>query len=154
MGLLSALGITKKTETVQAQYAPAIMDTAYGYGSFTTGGVTTDVAATALNGAQISSLIDIVMQSSAGAVPVSSAKAIVQAAFPTLPPATIDAIFADVLPGSLLPTEVIQSSVELKKKVDAAEESYQPTDEMAAEAEKTGNYTKVLQYKRQKAAKN
>jgi len=85
----------------------------------TTGGVTTDVAATALNGAQISSLIDIVMQSSAGAVPVSSAKAIVQAAFPTLPPATIDAIFADVLPGSLLPTEVIQSSVELKKKVDA-----------------------------------
>jgi HK97 family phage portal protein len=37
MGLLSALGITKKTESVQAQYAPAIMDTAYGYGSFTTG---------------------------------------------------------------------------------------------------------------------
>jgi hypothetical protein len=83
-----------------------------------TGGTTTDVAATALNGAQISSLIDIVMQSAAGAVPVSSAKAIVQAAFPTLPPATIDAIFADVLPGSLQPTEVIQSSVELKKKDD------------------------------------
>jgi HK97 family phage portal protein len=37
MGLLSALGINKKTENVQAQYAPAIMDTAYGYGSFTTG---------------------------------------------------------------------------------------------------------------------
>jgi HK97 family phage portal protein len=34
---LSALGINKKTESVQAQYAPAIMDTAYGYGSFTTG---------------------------------------------------------------------------------------------------------------------
>jgi hypothetical protein len=84
-----------------------------------TGGTTADVAATALNGAQISSLVDIVMQSAAGAVPVTSAKAIVQAAFPTLPPATIDAIFADVLPGSLLPTEVIQSSVELKKKVDA-----------------------------------
>jgi hypothetical protein len=84
-----------------------------------TGGTTTDVAATALNGAQISSLIDIVMQSSAGAVPVSSAKAIVEAAFPTLPAATIDAIFADVLPGSLLPTEVIQSSVELKKKDDS-----------------------------------
>jgi hypothetical protein len=43
----------------------------------------------------------------------------VQAAFPTLPPATIDAIFADVLPGSLQPTEVIQSSVELKKKDDS-----------------------------------
>jgi HK97 family phage portal protein len=37
MGLLSALGITKKTENLQAQYSPAIMDTAYGYGSFTTG---------------------------------------------------------------------------------------------------------------------
>ena len=37
MGLLSALGITKNKETVEAQYAPAIMDTAYGYGSFTTG---------------------------------------------------------------------------------------------------------------------
>jgi len=81
-------------------------------------GTTADVAATALNGAQISSLVDIVMQSAAGAVPVTSAKAIVQAAFPTLAPATVDAIFADVLPGTLQPTEVIQSSVELKKKVD------------------------------------
>ena len=80
-----------------------------------TGG-TTDVAATALNGAQIASLVDIVMQSAAGAVPVTSAKAIVQAAFPTLPAATIDAIFADVLPGSLQPQEVIMSDE--KKKVD------------------------------------
>jgi hypothetical protein len=84
-------------------------------------GTTTDVAATALNGAQITSLIDIVMQSAAGAVPVSSAKAIVGAAFPTLPPAVVDAIFADVIAGSLQPTEVIQSSVELKKKVDDSE---------------------------------
>jgi hypothetical protein len=84
-----------------------------------TGGTTADVAATALNGAQITSLVDIVMQSAAGAVPVTSAKAIVQAAFPTLPAATVDAIFADVMPGSLQPTEVIQSSVELKKKVAA-----------------------------------
>lgn len=81
-----------------------------------TGDATTDVAATALNGAQIASLVDIVMQSAAGAVPVTSAKAIVQAAFPTLPPATVDAIFADVLPGSLQPQEVIMSDE--KKKVD------------------------------------
>ena len=82
----------------------------------TTGGTTSDVAATALNGAQITSLVDIVMQSAAGAVPVSSAKAIVQAAFPTLPAATVDAIFADVLPGSLQPQEVIMSD-EKKKDV-------------------------------------
>jgi len=80
-------------------------------------GTTTDVAATALNGAQISSLIDIVMQSSAGAVPVSSAKAIVGAAFPTLPAATVDAIFADVIAGSLQPQEVIMSDE--KKKDDS-----------------------------------
>jgi hypothetical protein len=80
-------------------------------------GTTTDVAATALNGAQISSLIDIVMQSSAGAVPVSSAKAIVGAAFPTLPPAVVDAIFADVIAGSLQPQEVIMSDE--KKKDDS-----------------------------------
>jgi len=79
-------------------------------------GTTTDVAATALNGAQITSLVDIVMQSAAGAVPVTSAKAIVQAAFPTLPAATVDAIFADVLPGSLQPQEVIMSDE--KKKDD------------------------------------
>ena len=83
----------------------------------TTGGATADVAATALNGAQISSLVDIVMQSSAGAVPVSSAKAIVQAAFPTLPATTIDAIFADVVSGSLQPTEVIMNDG--KKKDDS-----------------------------------
>jgi hypothetical protein len=77
-------------------------------------GSTTDVAATALNGAQISSLIDIVMQSSAGAVPVSSAKAIVGAAFPTLPAAVVDAIFADVIAGSLQPQEVIMSDEKKK----------------------------------------
>jgi len=84
-----------------------------------TGGATADVAATALNGAQISSLVDIVMQSAAGAVPVTSAKAIVSAAFPTLPATTVDAIFADVLPGSLQPQEVIMSD-EKKKVADTA----------------------------------
>ncbi len=36
MGLLSALGITKKTETVQAQYAPAVMIDSYGFNSIGT----------------------------------------------------------------------------------------------------------------------
>lgn len=83
----------------------------------TTGGTTADVAATALNGAQISSLVDIVMQSAAGAVPVTSAKAIVQAGFPTLSQEQVNAIFADVMPGSLQPQEVIMSDE--KKKDDS-----------------------------------
>jgi hypothetical protein len=82
-----------------------------------TGGATADVAATALNGAQISSLVDIVMQSAAGAVPVSSAKAIVQAGFPTLTAEQVNAIFADVVSGSLQPQEVIMNDE--KKKDDS-----------------------------------
>ena len=79
-------------------------------------GTATDVAATALNSAQITSLVDIVMQSAAGAVPVSSAKAIVNAAFPTLGNVAVEAIFADVNPGTLQPSQVIQSAA--KKKVE------------------------------------
>jgi hypothetical protein len=87
----------------------------------TTAAGTADVAATALNGAQITSLVDIVMQSAAGAVPVSSAKAIVEAGFPTLTPDQVNAIFVDVNPGTLQPSQVVHSAVELKKKVDDSE---------------------------------
>ncbi|NBW39232.1 MAG: hypothetical protein EBR30_30275, partial [Cytophagia bacterium] len=101
----------------------------------TTTGAPTDVAATALNGAQITSLVDIAMQAAAGAIPVTSAKAIVSAAFPTLSQAQVDAIFNSIVPGSLSPTEVIQSQ-EKKKDccVTLAEESFEPTEEMANEA--------------------
>ena len=95
-------------------------------------GSTTDVAATALNSAQIASLIDIVMQSSAGAVPVSSAKAIVGAAFPTLPAAVVDAIFADVIAGSLQPQEVIMSD-EKKKDVSTVGDALIALGEDASE---------------------
>ena len=95
-----------------------------------------DVAATALNGAQITSLVDIAMQAAAGAIPVSSAKAIVSAAFPTLSGEQVDAIFNSIVPGSLDPTEVVQS-LEKKKGCchQLAEESFEPTKEMAIEAE-------------------
>jgi hypothetical protein len=73
-----------------------------------------DVASQALNGAQISSLVDISMQAAAGALPVSSARAIVRASFPTLSDQQIDDIFNSIVPGSLDPTEVVQSA--LKKK--------------------------------------
>ena len=87
----------------------------------TTTGAPTDVAATALNGAQITSLVDIAMQAAAGAIPVTSAKAIVSAAFPTLSQEQVDAIFNSIVPGSLNPTEVIQSQE--KKKTCCVSES-------------------------------
>jgi hypothetical protein len=78
----------------------------------------TDVAATALNGAQITSLVDIVMQAASDMLPVSSAKAVVRAAFPTLSTAQVDEIFKDVQPGSITPSQIQQSLY--KKKVDEA----------------------------------
>jgi hypothetical protein len=78
----------------------------------------TDVAATALNGAQITSLVDIVMQAASDMLPVSSAKAVVRAAFPTLSTAQVDEIFKDVQPGSIAPSQIQQSLY--KKKVDEA----------------------------------
>lgn len=36
MGLLQTLGLRSAKQTVEAQYAPAVMDTTYGYGSFNT----------------------------------------------------------------------------------------------------------------------
>ena len=79
---------------------------------------TTDVAATALNGAQIKSLVDIVMQAASDMLPVSSAKAVVRAAFPTLSTAQVDEIFKDVQPGSIAPSQIQQSLY--KKKVHEA----------------------------------
>jgi HK97 family phage portal protein len=55
-----------------------------------------DVAATALNEAQISSLVDIVAKVGEGLLPLESAKAIAQASFPFLSQAVLDAIFSGI----------------------------------------------------------
>lgn len=64
-------------------------------------------AATTLNGAQVTSLVDIVSQVGAGLLPVESAKAIANAAFPDLSPQQIDAIFGPIVvrPQEPKPTE-------------------------------------------------
>jgi HK97 family phage portal protein len=54
--------------------------------------VTGDVQATALNGAQIASLLEITNQVVAGALPKASANAMIRAAFPVMDQATINAI--------------------------------------------------------------
>lgn len=87
-----------------------------------------DVASQALNGAQIESLINIVIQASTGAVPVDTCRAIVQAGFPMLTEDQINNIFKSVNPGSLDTTEVIQSKIRravlsaLKKKPELSED--------------------------------
>lgn len=61
-------------------------------------GVETDVQASALNGAQVASLVEVIAQASAGTIPVSAARAIVAASNPTLPVESLDAMFRDVRP--------------------------------------------------------
>jgi hypothetical protein len=74
-----------------------------------------DLASQALNGAQISSLLEIITQTTANVLTTTSAKAITRAAFPMLAEVEIDAIFDNLSSVNLQPTDVIQSSE--KKKV-------------------------------------
>jgi len=87
-----------------------------------------DVASQALNGAQITSLIEIVIQVAAGAIPKDSGRAIIQSAFPTLTPDQINEIFNSIVPGSLQPEEIVQRAVmrvleKKKPEFTAADES-------------------------------
>lgn len=101
-----------------------------------------DVAGTALNGAQISSMIEILIQSATGVLPVPSAKAVMKASFPTLTDAQVDDIFTGIQSGSVNPNEIAMESLQTmlyhlseKKKVHLeVEDSYKPTEEMKTSA--------------------
>lgn len=71
-----------------------------------------DVAGTALNGAQISSMIEILIQSATGVLPVPSAKAVMKASFPTLTDEQVDDIFTDISSGSVNPNEIAMESLQ------------------------------------------
>lgn len=84
-----------------------------------------DVAGTALNGAQISSMIEILIQSATGVIPVPSAKAVMKASFPTLSDQEVEDIFTGIESGSVNPNEIAMTSLQAmlhhlsgKKKVD------------------------------------
>ena len=88
----------------------------------------TNVAATALNGAQITSLVEILVQTATGIIPKDSARGVVAASFPTLTTQQIDAIFNSIVVGSVNPTEVAMNALkltmsELQKKKVVAEDN-------------------------------
>ena len=99
-----------------------------------------DVAGTALNGAQISSMIEILIQSATGVIPVESAKAVMKASFPTLSDQEVEDIFTGIESGSVNPNEIAMDSLQTMlyhlsvKKKEFAEDSYQPTEEMKTSA--------------------
>ena len=71
-----------------------------------------DVAGTALNGAQISSMIEILIQSATGVIPVPSAKAVMKASFPTLTDEEVEDIFTGIESGSVNPNEIAMDSLQ------------------------------------------
>lgn len=75
-----------------------------------------NVAAQALNGAQVTSLVDVITQVGTGAMPKETAKPVLQAAFPAFAPELIDSIIDPILPGSIaadgVPTAMPESQIE------------------------------------------
>ena len=74
-----------------------------------------DVASQALNGAQIASLLEIIVQTTANVLTIPSAKAITKASFPMLTEDVVNSIFDNLSPVVIDPAQVVQS---LKKKDD------------------------------------
>lgn len=70
------------------------------------------VADTALNGAQITSLVDLAAKAQAGELPVASAKAIAMASFPSVSSQLIASIFDEIKPKSFQQSEDIKSTLE------------------------------------------
>jgi hypothetical protein len=89
-----------------------------------------DVASQALNGAQIASLLEIIVQTTANVLTIPSAKAITKAAFPMLGDVEINNIFDNLSNVVIDPTQVVQ-----KKKVECQHESVPEADALNAIAE-------------------
>ncbi len=67
-----------------------------------------DVASQAMNGAQISSLLEIITQATAGVLTIASAKAVCRTAFPTMTDMQVNNIFDNLSDVAIDPTQVVQ----------------------------------------------
>lgn len=78
------------------------------------GDVTQNVAALALNGAQVTSLVDVITQVGTGAMPKETAKPVLQAAFPAFSIELIDSIIDPIQSGTIsadgVPTAIPEGS--------------------------------------------
>lgn len=95
-----------------------------------------NVAATALNGAQIASMLEVIAQVTSGLIPITAAKAVMAASFPMLSSAQVDSIFQDIKEGTppTTPAQLTATLSREKKKYTLAADVFEPTDEMAQEA--------------------
>lgn len=100
-----------------------------------------DVSGTALNGAQIASMVEILIQAATGVLPVESAKGVMRASFPTLTEAQINEIFSGIVAGSVNPNEMAMGALQTflshingeKKKVCCESHNEQLSDTVADE---------------------
>ena len=90
----------------------------------------------ALNGAQIANLVDIIHRCSIGEIPMESGKAIARASFPAITPEIIDLMFRDVVVKIPAPVQPVSSSS--PEKLDSTEP---PPNLPAAKAPKTSTVT-------------
>ena len=90
----------------------------------------------ALNGAQIANLVDIIHRCSIGEIPMESGKAIARASFPAITPEIIDLMFRDVVVKIPEPVQPVSSSS--AEKLDSTEP---PPNLPAAKAPKTSTVT-------------
>ena len=90
----------------------------------------------ALNGAQIANLVDIIHRCSIGEIPMESGKAIARASFPAITPEIIDLMFRDVVVKIPEPVQPLSSSS--AEKLDSTEP---PPNLPAAKAPKTSTVT-------------
>jgi HK97 family phage portal protein len=95
-----------------------------------------DLAATALNGAQVTSLVELATSAANGLLPIDSVRAMAAAAFPAIPRETIDAIFDPIVPREAAPVVAQDSAPDgLVGPLDAPPEAEEPT--VAAKAVET-----------------
>jgi hypothetical protein len=114
--ILKAIGVPQGTEIVENDL--------FGEDVVVNGNTTNaDVASQALNGAQIASLLEIITQTTANVLSITSAKALTKAAFPALSEVEINAIFDNLSSVNLQPADVLQSSEKKKVKHEHKEVS-------------------------------
>lgn len=108
------LGLITPEERQQAISAAQTQQVSQAQSTSTTNETTTesqvDIASLALNGAQVTSLVDVITQVGTGAMPKQTAIAVIKAAFPSLNDALIGSIIDPIIPGSIAADGVPQAN--------------------------------------------
>jgi len=100
-----------------------------------------DVAATALNGAQVQALADLATQVATGQLPLASARALATAAFPMVPASVLDAVFNPL--ASFTPEAPVETQTQAPQTSNADSGSQpgsgEPADGAASKSKGRGN---------------